>query len=480
MSKIKKALAMFLIFAMVLGMGITTFAAPGNANSKVTVQNADNATLTIAQVIETDNTAVTGWKFTGGAAAAYRTAFGGAENGDDDQRIIAGLIKYVDADAVIDDSIKDNIISADADKIAAALKGLSNDMFTPFVNGSAVTSAGVYAIRATEEGYVYSPMAVYVGFGKEDTTQINAKKAPNKVDKTAEDIEKVTEINKTVTYTAKSTIPYIPETDTNKTYVFADTLSGATYNVVNGKLPVDVKVGTREPVSYSADVTENADDTSSFVLDLSDLVQNNDYANQSIVISYDVTVTDTKVGNDIQVGNDKNNPNDKYGSDHEDVYTGQIILTKTGDGGKKLKDAQFKVYKKVKNDAGKEEILFAQFDKDNKLSGWGTEEAATVIVTGEDGTVKVQGLDLGTYYFKETKAPDGYSVNTTDSDAKLELKDGKPATAIVEATASMADTKLNALPGTGGIGTTIFTIGGCLIMIIAAALFFASRRKENK
>ena len=69
-----------------------------------------------------------------------------------DQRIIAGLIKYVDADAVIDDSIKDKIIAADADKIAAALKGLSNNMFMPFVNGSAVTSAGVYAIRATEEG----------------------------------------------------------------------------------------------------------------------------------------------------------------------------------------------------------------------------------------------------------------------------------------------------------------------------------------
>lgn len=44
-------------------MGITTFAAPGDAaNSKVTVKNADKATLTIAQVIETNNTAVTGWK----------------------------------------------------------------------------------------------------------------------------------------------------------------------------------------------------------------------------------------------------------------------------------------------------------------------------------------------------------------------------------------------------------------------------------
>ena len=35
-------------------------------------------------------------------------------------------------------------------------------------------------------------------------------------------------------------------------------------------------------------------------------------------------------------------------------------------------------------------------------------------------------------------------------------------------------------PSTGGIGTTIFTIGGCAIMIIAAGLFFATRRKTEK
>lgn len=46
---------------------------------------------------------------------------------------------------------------------------------------------------------------------------------------------------------------------------------------------------------------------------------------------------------------------------------------------------------------------------------------------------------------------------------------------------SIPNTKISSLPSTGGIGTTIFTIGGCVIMIAAAGLYFASRRRqENK
>ena len=44
----------------------------------------------------------------------------------------------------------------------------------------------------------------------------------------------------------------------------------------------------------------------------------------------------------------------------------------------------------------------------------------------------------------------------------------------------MTDTKLASLPSTGGIGTTIFTIGGCAIMIAAAALYFASKKKSEE
>ena len=49
----------------------------------------------------------------------------------------------------------------------------------------------------------------------------------------------------------------------------------------------------------------------------------------------------------------------------------------------------------------------------------------------------------------------------------------------VELDRTIPNTKLSSLPSTGGIGTTIFTIGGCAIMIIAAGLFFASRRKSD-
>ena len=39
----------------------------------------------------------------------------------------------------------------------------------------------------------------------------------------------------------------------------------------------------------------------------------------------------------------------------------------------------------------------------------------TTLVTNTNGQIKVKGLDIGTYYFNETMAPSGYSVNSTDT-----------------------------------------------------------------
>lgn len=48
-----------------------------------------------------------------------------------------------------------------------------------------------------------------------------------------------------------------------------------------------------------------------------------------------------------------------------------------------------------------------------------------------------------------------------------------------ELVTNVVNKKGSTLPSTGGIGTTIFTIAGCVIMIAAAGLFFASRKKSD-
>ena len=107
----------------------------------------------------------------------------------------------------------------------------------------------------------------------------------------------------------------------------------------------------------------------------------------------------------------------------------------------------------------------------------------TVKVTGlndgtynvaKDGVVVAKGLDDGEYEIVEEKAPAGYSVVEVKENAIITNGDNP------NATINVSDTKLHSLPHTGGIGTTIFTIAGCLIMIAAAGLFFASRKKTNK
>ncbi len=85
----------------------------------------------------------------------------------------------------------------------------------------------------------------------------------------------------------------------------------------------------------------------------------------------------------------------------------------------------------------------------------------------------------------ETAAAGGYqaayldSKNTTTSTATTVTTNQGAGSGTALLGESIPNTQLSALPSTGGIGTTIFTIGGCAIMIAAAALFFAGRRKEK-
>lgn len=487
----KKIGALLVAAVMVLSMCTAVFAE--GTTAEIRIKNAGtNATFDYLQVIVPDTQKETGWAFaTPAIAEKYKTAF----NEQNDQTIIKKMIVLESANTKYKGTEP-----ATTGQIENALEAVLGD---PSIMNNAtkaatapitVTSAGVYAIKGTEEGYAYSAMAAYIAFTAYDAAtgvpsklndkEIEAKKTPTKIEKTSDDSDKVVEIGRQVTYTVTGTVPYLPSTQ-NRYYKIKDTIEGARYNVETegenqGKLKVKVKIGNT-PYDRYANVSE---DGKSFVLDLNEFVTTNDNANKTITITYGATVTDTYVGNTVVAGDGENWAVPDYGSKTEKLFTGQISINKTGENNEVLAGAGFKVYKEETVD-GAVVKNYAKFDTNKKLAGWTTNEAeATEITTGEDGIATIYGLDLGTYKFKEVTAPEGYSINTTDVSGTIALTPGKEkaesADDIVATNASMSDTKLNSLPSTGGMGTYLFTIIGVVVMAGAAGAFFISRRKGSE
>ena len=139
-----------------------------------------------------------------------------------------------------------------------------------------------------------------------------------------------------------------------------------------------------------------------------------------------------------------------------------------------LANAEFVLYK----DGEEVPLTFTKQENGKYKYAPDAEDATATLVTDENGMIDVEGLDVGSYHFEETKAPEGYSINTDGKTLTLTVN-GDVATAKLYNEGQLNDTKLSALPSTGGIGTTIFTIAGCVIMIAAAGLFFASRKKSD-
>jgi LPXTG-motif cell wall-anchored protein len=128
------------------------------------------------------------------------------------------------------------------------------------------------------------------------------------------------------------------------------------------------------------------------------------------------------------------------------------------------------------------------FTKSNTTPG--TTNKVTVI-SGEDGKIKLEGLKPGTYTIKETKAPSGYNLDSTEHVIKIDwdptnkkmvldtnTSDSKAAFVDNTATATITiDNESGAtLPSTGGIGTTIFYMTGAILAIGAGVLMVARRR----
>ena len=100
------------------------------------------------------------------------------------------------------------------------------------------------------------------------------------------------------------------------------------------------------------------------------------------------------------------------------------------------------------------------------------EASKKTLTSGADGKILVDGLDAGTYYLKETIAPDGYVCSTAELTIVISEKVGVNNTVGV----SFANSQI---PHTGGTGTLMFTIGGAAIIATAGVLLLVSRKKRK-
>lgn len=120
-----------------------------------------------------------------------------------------------------------------------------------------------------------------------------------------------------------------------------------------------------------------------------------------------------------------------------------------------------------------------KFFLDGAVFGLYEDEACTKQIakktTGEDeekGFVYFSGLEAGTYYLKELQAPEGYVCSSEVVEIVVsEESDGENIVHV-----SFAN---SLIPHTGGMGTTIFSIVGGVLIAMAGTVFVISRRKRR-
>ena len=550
MRKVKKLLGLLLAAVMVLAMGVPTFAASGEYT--ITINNAlAGHTYQAYQV------------FAGDLSENEETLSNVTWGDGVDGTAILTALKGTEEETT---AYENCTTAADVAKVLETYGENSSEMkaFADIVGQhlTETTSGTLSAYNSENQSYTISGLAAgyYLVKDKDDTvsgadaytdfilkvvknTEATPKSDVPTVEKKVQEDDKYNQdggygngyndvadwnIGDAVPFKLIGTLPTnFADYDTYQ-YIFHDTLS-AGLDLNEGSIKVyyaSNKAGTdkteipSEKYTVNVPGTEKADQCS-FEVAFADLTSVEGVtAEKYIIVEYTATLKkDAEIG---LPGNPNkvylefsNNPNSggegDTGETPEDkviVFTYELDVTKVdgGDGenaGKKLKDAEFKLY-----DANGKYVIV---DDEGKVTGWAdNEEGGSILKSGEDGLFKVIGLDDGTYWLKETKAPDGYNLITdpikieikattvndqewtamegpSDALTALEIKvtvgstttsgNGDTESGIVAT--DIENNKGATLPETGGMGTTIFYVLGAILVLGAGVLLIARRRTKT-
>lgn len=348
-------------------------------------------------------------------------------------------------------------------------------------------------------------------------------------DKNADDVN----IGDTVTYTLTSKVPDMTGY-TSYVFNFKDTLAkGLTFGSITSVKIGDVTInadtdGTKAENTYTLTTKNNEDGTTEIKIEMNKfLASNANKAGQEIKVTYTATLNkDAVTGFDPNTNKATVEYSNKPGTEGKgesepsivDVHTFDFTIFKyytTNSEGTEtknpLKGAEFELYKaNAEGTAADEQAKINIVDEENGVYRQATAEEAKAtdftsakIVSDADGKVLVKGLDAGTYYLRETKAPEGYNKLLSDITVVIKAhydeitgklksysvdytyngkttngtaitdKDNHPEVAVENKTGAQ-------LPSTGSKGALMVTLAGIVLFgALTASKAFGKKKAKN-
>lgn len=491
MKHMKRFMALFAALALVLAMAVPAFAESGTTSAAttgtITVDNAvRGTTYKIYRIFELESFS--------GEAYSYKPSTAWSDFKEysttiDDTTVKASDFFTVNNNGYVewkDEKKNDGATFAKLAKAYAAAKLNTNDG-EETAAGSTVTFSGLpmgYYLLDSSLGALCSLKTstpnVTIKEKNSDTTT-DKKIVENGGLKSANSASIGDTVNYKTTITVKDGDP--------KNYVLHDKMNGLDFDansvkitVTNGSTSKDLTATTDYDVKTPADGCTFHIEFKANVLKPNDVVE----VTYSAKVAASAVIGGSGNKNETQLGYGE----DKYTTPSETkTYVWSFAIhkyTQTGEAQTQLAGAKFVVYR---TNGSKTE--YAKFTS-GKLSGWiENQTEASVLESQAAKDTVVSGLGTGTYYLKETEAPKGYNKLVKDIKIEISANQGSDTTewvsSIEQDDAPITGTIINVLnnagtvlPGTGGIGTTIFYLIGGGLMVAAAVLLIAKKRMENK